>query len=684
MRNVKFLDIDFEARSEMDLFKVGAAKYAQSKTTKILITSFQSWDMEDVENFSPFLDYRSQRLAIKNLHRLKGYLQKIWRDHHNYKIRAHHSEFEYWMYNEVGVAQFGWPPLPIEAFHCAMSLSGANSYPAAEAKACVAMDLGEKKDSEGKRLIQMFSTPSRKKDEAFKDPENYPSDFRRFIEYCDQDVRTQRAIVDHCHPMNDFQNEVFFLTEKMNVRGIPIDRRMARGAIKLAAKYQERADIRIKKLTNGVVDSAKQTVALTNWLNQVKKAKVPNLKAPTIERLLKKDDLSPLVREVLEIRSNASKSSTAKYVKALEMSARGGRVHGSLKAYLTITGRWAGRALQIQNFSKPNGKLFPEWSNYDIEYLCKLIARADIDAIEQSFGDVMEVLKGATRAMIKAPKGYKFVTADYSQVEARITMWLADCQRGLDDFGGDGKIYEKMAGTIFDVPPSEIIKGSWRRDLGKETVLGCGFGMGKDKFFLTCTQQRGLDITKDIADKGVDSYRKRYKEVPKAWRECEHAAIEATVHKGRVVKALNGKLKYQYVKNALRCELPSGRFIYYPEATVKLERNQFGGESHQLFYKNWKDGRGVGNQWAYTSIWGGTLFQHAVQAIAGDLIAYGLLNVEAHGYFVIFTVHDEGVSLVRVGYGSVKEYERLLCEHPSWARGIPLVAEGWQGSRYKK
>lgn len=680
----KFFDIDFESKSEADIFKMGAAKYAQHPSTKILMTSFGEWGSDEVENYSPYLPYTTSGRNRRNEKTLKKNFEKIAANPTKHKIRAHHSEFEYWMYNEVGVAQFGWPPLPIEAFYCTMSVSGASSYPAAEAKAGVAMNLHEQKDGEGKRLIQMFSTPSRKKGEGFKTPADYPADFNHFQGYCNQDVRTQRAIADFCAPLSDFQEQVFFLTEKMNVRGIPIDLRMARGAIKLAAKYQERANARILHLTKGAVASAKQTVALTDWLNLVERAKVPNLKAETLERLLKRDDLSPLVREVLVIRQGASKSSTAKFVKAMDMAARGGTVHGSLKAYLTITGRWAGRALQIQNFSKPNGKLFPGWASYDIEYLCKLIRKADIDAIEQAFGDVMEVLKGATRSMIKAPKGFKFVTADYSQVEARITMWLANSERGLADFGGEGKIYEKMAGSIFNVPFTEIIKGHWRRDMGKETVLGCGFGMGKDKFFTTCTQQRGLDVTREIANKGVDSYRKRYHEVPRAWKDCEQAATEALQHPGRRVKVLEGKLEYQATKAGLRCKLPSGRFINYPGAVLKFEMNQFGGESLQIFYKNWKDERGAGKQWGYTSIWGGIFFQHAVQAAAGDLIATGLLNVEAHGYDVIFTVHDEGVSMVPVGFGSVAEYEKLLCVLPYWAKGIPLVAEGWEGPRYKK
>lgn len=678
----KFLDVDFETRSKEPI-SVGSAKYAQHPSTEILLVSFQRWDSPLLMNYSPYGLRCSERLNERSLRELTKYFNQVADAPNKYKVRAHHSEFEYWIYNEVGVKQFGWPPLPIEAFYCTMTISGANAYPASEEKAGKAMNLDHQKDAEGKRLIQMFSCPSRKKGELFKSPFDYREDFNHFGDYCDDDVRTQRGIVAHCNALNEFQEKVFFLTEKMNIRGIPIDVELAQGAIELAEKYKERANKRINKITKGCIESATQTTALTEWLNQARKAKIPNLKAATIERVLQRKKLDPVVREVLELRSNVSKSSTAKYVKAINMCARGNLVHGSLKAYLTATGRHAGRALQIQNFSKPNGKLFPGWHNYDIEYLCELIIEGDIDAIEQAFGDVMEVLKGTTRSMIKAPPGYRFMTADYSQVEARIVMWLSRCKQGLKDFDGDGKIYEKMAGTVFNVDYTDIIKGTWQRDLGKEAVLGCGFGMGKEKFYQTCIG-KGLTVTKKVSDSAVDGYRMRYPDVPQAWKDCEAAAIDAIRCKGRTIKVLGGRLKYKYVKNALRCELPSGRFIYYPEAKIAYEHNQFGGESLQIFYKNWKDERGVGKQWDFTTIWGGILFQHGVQAIAADLIANGLLTVEEHGYDVIFAVHDEGVSLVKKNYGSVEEYERLLCIVEPWARGIPLVAEGWAGTRYKK
>jgi len=71
-------------------------------------------------------------------------------------------------------------------------------------------------------------------------------------------------------------------------------------------------------------------------------------------------------------------------------------------------------------------------------------------------------------------------------------------------------------------------------------------------------------------------------------------------------------------------------------------------------------------------------------AIERDILVHGMRGVERAGYPVVMHVYDESVSEVPRGFGSVKEYEDILCQLPAWAEGLPIKAEGWRGKRYRK
>lgn len=665
-----FVDIDFETRSELDIMSVGARVYAGHHSTEVMMISF-SVDQVKVFNWNPFFPIK------KNLRRLKKAIDKVV----NKKavFRAHNSEFEYWIWNLVATRQFGWPAIPIESFYDTMVLCCAMGFPASLENAGEALQLETQKDKKGKALINFFSKPSRKKDEDWKDPLIYKSKFMEFVSYCDDDVRTQIGVSNACQPMTLRQYKVFILTEKMNVRGLPIDKKMAEGALKLVDIHKTIANRQIYKITDGFVESATQN-KVKDWLND-NGCDIPNLQAAVIEKYLKSKKTSKLAKRVLEIRSSVSKSSTSKYKAALTLLTEDNTVHGFIKAFIARTGRWGGRGLQIQNFSKPD-KNFPPWCDFDM--LAKAIADVDMVFIEAVYDDVMSSLKAATRSMIRAPKGKKFVCADYSQIEARIVMWLAGDKTGLKDFSGEGKIYESMASDIFAKPSSKIEKPSFERDVGKETVLGCGFGMGAARFYARCTEDRGLDIEKNISTKAVKGYRKKYSMVPLAWKECEEQAIKAINNPGTSYSACDARLVYKVIGPHLFVQLPSKRKLCYPFAKTVTEQNQWGKIQEIIYFKQWNMKAKAGNKWQYDNTWGGTLFQHCVQATAADIMSNGMLTAEKRKYPTLFTVHDESLAMVDKNVGSYKEYEEILCELEPWAKGLPIVAEGWEGTRYRK
>lgn len=666
-----FIDIDFETRSETD-FAAGTYKYAAHPSTEILMISF-SFDQEEIFNWNPFFPTaKSARMLKKAIAMVKS---------GKAVFRAFNAEFEFWNWNINGPKQFDWPKLPEECFYDAMVAGCIAGLPAKLEHAAEVIAGGAQKNKEGAALINFFSKPSRRKGgELFNNPIDYKEKFMSFVGYCDDDVRAQISVCEFCPDMTQYQYDIYLLTEKMNSRGLPIYKAMAEGALKLVDRYKAEAELRIQKITKGKIQSATQNKFLLIWLNE-NGCDIPNLTAPIIEKYLRKTTLTPIQREVISIRSNVSKTSTAKFKSAIDYLSAQNTVHGFLKAFIAITGRWGGRGIQIQNFSKPD-KDFPYWC--DFELLSDLIAGEYYEFLTVIYGDIMQVLKAATRSMIKAHKGKKFVCADFAQIEARIVMWLAGDKVGLGDFAGEGKIYENMAGTIFNKATADIMKPSFERDVGKEAVLGCGFGMGAAKFVFRCVEQRNLPVTSEVGTKAVKGYRKRYVEVVKEWKQCEIAAVKAIQTPGATFSACKGKLKYKVEGNHLTCQLSSGRKLLYAFPRVRNEENAYGNTVPVIYYKHWDIKAPAGKKWCYTTIWGGTLFQHAVQATAMDVMANGMLNAEEEGYPALFTVHDESLAMVDENFGSYKEYENILCRLPSWAKGLPIVAEGWEGPIYKK
>ena len=345
----------------------------------------------------------------------------------------------------------------------------------------------------------------------------------------------------------------------------------------------------------------------------------------------------------------------------LDRVSKDGRVRGNLMYHGASTGRWSGAGVQLQNLPRDTVKDF-DWS------------RKNITA---SMDKVLSTLSRMVRGSIMAAPEHRLMWADYAAVEARGVAWLAGQQDLIDLFAKGGKVYEEMAAVIFNVPAEEIGKDSLERFLGKTVILGCGYSMGAQKFRMSCAAM-GTEIDEELAYRAVNAYRSNYAKIPRLWKMLDEAAIAAIGQRGR--ETTYRSVSFYADKNWLLIKLPSGRKLFYRDPRLVTYAGPYG-EKVSVEYSAVNS---MTKKWNRERTFGGKLTENIVQGLCRDLIADAMLRLETSGYPVIASVHDEVISEVPVGQGSVEEMVALMCQLPDWAKDFPLAAEGKEGVRYGK
>lgn len=77
--------------------------------------------------------------------------------------------------------------------------------------------------------------------------------------------------------------------------------------------------------------------------------------------------------------------------------------------------------------------------------------------------------------------------------------------------------------------------------------------------------------------------------------------------------------------------------------------------------------------------------ENATQAFARDILAYNMPGIEAAGYEIVLSVHDELLTETPDHPGfNADVLGQMMATAPAWAQGIPLAAAGFETSRYRK
>lgn len=278
---------------------------------------------------------------------------------------------------------------------------------------------------------------------------------------------------------------------------------------------------------------------------------------------------------------------------------------------------------------------------------------------------------------------------DSAQIEARVLAWLTGEDDLVAGFADNRDVYSEFATRLFramvrkpipaDPPPIKKLLGL-RRGFGKDTILGCGYGMGSLKFYQNCRKNPDLRPLFDsgqydivFVEKLINTYRHTYSRIPEFWRTIEkmfrivtqfpHERYQWNIPGAPVSAAL---LTLWNDGGTVNVQLPSGRILYYPHASVSRNGGRL--------------------KYHHGELWGGTLTENIVQAIARDLLAYWILECENAGLAVVLHVHDEiiAVSSVLRAEENLAKMISIMEQGPSWAAGLPLAAEGCISKTYKK
>lgn len=654
------ITLDFETFSELDVRKVGAWRYSEHPSTDVLCMAYvvpgqprRLWTpyFEPIDEEDKFPQSLIEALDS------------------GMEIESHNFEFENAIWTNVLVKKYGFPPLPFEQGRCSAAKAAALALPRGLDGLGQALGLETVKDMTGNRLMKKIAKPRKPTKNNPATRHKDPKEFLRVFEYCETDTLVEEKASAIMPDLSPQELEIWRLDQRINKRGIYCDLDLVNTSLKFIDKYSSELTEKLVELTNGKIETPGQRDKIIAFCEE-EGYKLDGLTAAIVETAIKDPETPTLVKEVLEIRQALSKSSTKKFIKFLEMVCEDGRIRGTLLYHGAGTGRWSGKGIQVQNL--PRGTI------KDVDACIDMILEGDYEFFRACYPDVLGAISSCIRGALTAAPGKKLICADFSSIESRALFWLAGEEKGLEIYHGDGKIYEAMAAEIYNKSPSEILGGSTERNLGKQAVLGCGYNMGWKKFLITC-EGYGIFISEDLAKKAVSAYRAKFERVPAFWKECEEAAIGAVLYPGKIFKT--GKVAWRQVGDFLYAKLPSGRKIAYHKPKLQRKKTPWGEMKLVLTYMGVDS---MTKKYWRQHTYGGKLVENITQGVARDFMAEAMLRVEAKGYEIIMSVHDELVAEVDEGFGSLKEFEKLMVELPDWGKGCPIQAEGWEGKRFKK
>jgi len=657
------IHLDFETFSHKDVRVVGSYRYAADPSTFILIIA---WAVEDgeVQTWTCLEDEPPHDLL------------RLIRD--GAIICAHNAEFERAILEMMARRDPRWPKTRIQQFRCTAAKAAVLSLPRALEKVAVLLDVAEQKDKRGKALIQKFCKLHKRKHKGVqlepvrRKPEDYPDDFADFVAYCVGDVEAERAVDKEMPDLSPIELAVFWMNMEINEEGLPIDVNAMEGALKIAQGIGATLEQKVQDLTGGI--AVTQRDATLEYL-QDRGVPLPNLQRKEIESLLEDmggGELEEDIEDLLQTRMELSRAAPKKLVSMRDLLVDG-RLHGTLLYHGAHTGRWTGKLFQPQNLNRGDLK------ESDLLRAFRMFSRhASAQQFAAAFPEPFAAIASCIRGFIAAPDGEQLAVVDYTAIEARVLVWLAGHWEKVQAYEEGLDLYKILAARLFSCHYDDVT--AEQRRIGKNLILGCGYGLGWRSFITYCAKE-GLVIDETFSREAVGFYRNDHKPVTEFWGNAEEA-FRYTLRTGQEceIEGCAAPISFEMFDGFLALRLPSGRRLYYPQPHQALKPSMYGGPPREtLAYMGQ-----VKSSWVSIWTYGGKIVENIVQAVARDIMALGMLSARAAGFRLVLTVHDEVVARCQGGKTDLDYLSRLLQRRPSWAASCPISAKGFLTQRYRK
>lgn len=693
------LVLDTETTSPVDLKTEGQYRYWENPESRVVITSCRYIRGPDAEVYDH--EARKDRLPRHIINALRAPKSDVM-------LAAANSEFDRHAFESMGF------PTPPEKWIDILTCSYMLGFTGRLADVLRQTPIGMQKNPEGTRCITEFSV---KQTPWYF---NYPL-WEKFVEYGRNDAVVEARLLEWLlqwlnSPGMIPQFQKLFSQEliyrRANGRGIPIDLRTVRNAIKIRddeidalvedLKYRTGLENpnSVKQLLewcrgNGYLEYTLGKEYVTSELDRLRdtKKRMGRLNASDSNLLF-----------VLEARAEIAKTSTKKFDTLAAATSDDGYFRGGWAFFAASrTGRVGGRGLNPANLARPKLKR-PDLA-------VDFINTGDRALLGACFkGPVMNTLSSCIRACLKAHNDEVFTVVDLSSIESVGGAWLTGCRTVLDLFHTGKDQYRHFYSTSEGVPYDAVTDE--QRTFAKPAVLGCLYGLSG--FGLVAyAAKMGVTLEQEKADHQVTTFRNELPEFPHYWYRLVDTAAKAIENPGSAfdVAAIDQvvghyydrrgnkrnkysykdwpKVSYFYDGTFLFCRIPSGRCLAYYEPKVsKKTVHKADGTSFEIPRSvSYMGTDRESNAWQRIHAHGGLFLENINQAMCRDILWEGVEQIEADdGLTFIGDVYDEPWTLSKVS--DTEALARLVAyseTKPSWLTDdFYLHASGYSAKRYKK